>query len=88
MRSIYDQTPIFEVDSDIENPVKRMEIVFKAVIITDPDTMKAILLTTLSDATNAELFCQADYSEAKDYYWIIEKLMKIFSEKKSDLLLW
>ena len=70
---------IFEVGSDIENHVKKMEIFFKAVNIADSDTIKVILLKTLSDATNDELFCQAEYSESKDYYWIIEKLVKIFS---------
>ena len=66
-KELISKPPIFEVGSDIENHVKKMEIFFKAVNITDSDTMKAILLTTLSDATNAELFSQADYSDCLLY---------------------
>ena len=84
-KELISKPPIFEVGSDIENHAKKMEIFFKAVNITDSDTIKANLLTTLSDATNAKLACQADCPEAKDYNWIIEKLVKTFIGKKSEL---
>ena len=69
---------------DIDNHISKLDKFLKSISVSDDETKIAMLCTTLDDVVHAELCCQLDYSESKDYKWMCQKLKSLFVKKESD----
>lgn len=83
-KELIQRPPPYRRGLDIDNHLSKMDHFFKSICVSDSETKISILCTTLEDDVYAELCCQSDYSDLKDYDWICNKLKKIFKKKESD----
>jgi len=83
-KELIQKPPIYSRGLDIDNHILKLDNFFKAICVGDNETKISILCTTLDDDVHAELCCQSDYSEDKNYQWICDRLKKLFIRKESD----
>ena len=70
---------------DMNHHLERIAAFNKNVGVDDDDAKLGILLSSLDDFVQSELFCQPDYTAEKDNDWVVNKLIVLFGEHTSTI---
>ena len=66
-KELIEKPSTFTRGLDIDNHISKLDKFFISISVSDDETKIAMLCTTLDDDVHAELCCQLNYSESKDY---------------------